>query len=283
MPDTSPSTALTQLAIPDALRRQLLGEQMANVGGTLDLPVVKIVPQGVGQFELADGSTVPTLTAVIIHHHPRFVLWDQAPTGGGRTADVPNRPACVSPDGDLGHPRPGFAHVMLQAPADGTEAIGCAACRYNQFDTAPMVGRQGRGKACNNQQAVFLMLQGQDVPVELTLPPTSLNVWREYILALSSRRLPHQAVLSTLTLERKERGMLRWSELKIVEDGLLDTDTFHRMLAKRDEFASALGYAGSTPRPLASPTPSAPVRATAVPLDETPFPADESGDDALPF
>ncbi|MFR2851799.1 MAG: hypothetical protein ACLTD4_08995 [Hungatella sp.] len=65
---------------------------------------------------------------------------------------------------------------------DGKQGIGdpggaCAACALNRFGTDP----NGKGKACKNMRILYLLRSGEYMPIQLTLPPTSISPFREFL------------------------------------------------------------------------------------------------------
>ena len=96
------------------------------------------------------------------------------PAGGGIAFELPGedednpesspaQPDCSSFDGKKGVFR-------------GTGEIrDCAACPYNQF------GSDGRGKACKNVHRLYILQEGNPVPIILALPPSYLKSLRDYI------------------------------------------------------------------------------------------------------
>jgi hypothetical protein len=242
------STAVTTL--DESIRRELLAAQAEALTGSRP-PKVKVMPQGVNLFEFEDepGTTVQSLTGVVVHYHGANVLWDK-PFGAPRNENEPPLPACGSPDGKYGRPREGFTHAMLTEPSEGTERVSCATCVYNEWESAAMIGKRGKGKACTNQQALYLLLTGRDIPVELILSPTSLNGWMEYVKTLTAKRLPVQAVVTTFGLERKEGTQgLRWSQVTFTKGESLDVDGFNSIMALRKAIMDVLSGVAATEQP----------------------------------
>ena len=65
---------------------------------------------------------------------------------------------------------------------DGKQGIGepggsCAACALNKFGSAA----EGNGKACKNMRVLYLLRSGEFMPLQITLPPTSLKPFREFM------------------------------------------------------------------------------------------------------
>ena len=123
---------------------------------------VKIPAGGIIQFELpSDDPDNPdyakNLTGVVLYNHSTGAYW---PEGDEYDDNVP--PLCSSVDGKQGVGTPGGL---------------CATCVLNHFGTAS----DGRGKACKNMRVLYLLRSGEYMPLQLTLPPTSIKPWREFL------------------------------------------------------------------------------------------------------
>ncbi len=94
---------------------------------------------------------------VILDHHPVNAYWINKFAGGNE------HPDCSSYDGKQGIDR------------QTGEVRNCDTCPYNQF------GSDDKGKACKNVHRVFILREGNPVPLVLSLPPTSLKYMRDYI------------------------------------------------------------------------------------------------------
>ena len=123
---------------------------------------VKIPAGGVLQFEMPSDDPenpdyIKTLEGVILHHHASCAYW---PAGSEYDDDA--TPLCSSVDGKVGIGDPG---------------ILCATCPMNQYGSA----KEGRGKACKNMRQLYLLRSGEYMPLQVTLPPTSLSPFREFM------------------------------------------------------------------------------------------------------
>jgi len=74
-------------------------------------------------------------------------------------------PVCSSPDGVKGLD-------MLTA-----EIRDCADCPNNQWGSG--YGSR-RGKACKNMRRLYILVEDSDIPIVMTLPPTSISAWEKY-------------------------------------------------------------------------------------------------------
>ena len=129
---------------------------------------VKIPSGGQVQFELPgedpdNPDYAKTLEGVIVYSHNANAYWV-----GGQNDDENTVPDCQSTNGKLGYGAPGGI---------------CAACPYNQFGSDPDPKGTGKGKACKNQRVIYLLRSGDVMPVQLTLSPTSLRPYSDFVNA----------------------------------------------------------------------------------------------------
>ena len=140
---------------------EAVAEEMDGLGA-LSFDRVKIPAGGGIAFELPgededNPESSPAIVGVILDHHPVNAYWAEKFSGGNA------QPDCSSFDGKKG--------VMRETG----EIKDCASCPYNQF------GSDGRGKACKNVHRLFIIQEGNPVPIILALPPSSLKSFRDYI------------------------------------------------------------------------------------------------------
>lgn len=234
-PQNPAQNALAML--PDDVRADLLRAQREQISTFQRLPRIKIMGQGSGLYEFGGtGDTQREFQGIILNSHQRNVLWE--PDNVRESQDAP--PACRSNDGKIGIPRQGFRHVMLGGqPAEGTERIECAGCRYNQWRSAGLINpnpRNANGKAVTNQRSLYVLVENFEMPFELVLSPTSLKAYDTYLVTLAAQQIPVQAVLTAFSQEIKGSGSNRYGVAKFANGGLLDGDTFNFVLAKRREY-----------------------------------------------
>ncbi|GFI25369.1 hypothetical protein IMSAGC012_00476 [Lachnospiraceae bacterium] len=136
-------------------------EEMDGLGA-IPFDRVKIPSGGGLAFELPgeeedETESATELIGVILDHNPVNAYWANKFAGGNE------QPDCSSFDGKQGVDR-----------LTG-EIKSCETCPYNQFNS------DGTGKACKNVHRVFMLQEGNPVPLILSLPPTSLKYMRNYI------------------------------------------------------------------------------------------------------
>ena len=162
-------------------------------GLQLTMQRVKIPGGGNLQFEIRnDDPDNPDyerkLVGVLLYHHLANAYW---PEGSEYDDNVP--PFCQSFDGKQGYGEPGGV---------------CAACAFNQFGSTA----NGSGKACKNMRQVYLLRSGEYLPLQLSLPPTSLRPFNDFMnLAFVARRRPSYSAIVEIGLKRAESGGYTYS------------------------------------------------------------------------
>ena len=117
------------------------------------LPQVKILRE-TPMFELPDGTPVKELVGHILYWHNANQYYSKA-FGDGE--QLP--PDCFSSNG---------------INPDGGEAMqtcSCKDCQFNQYGSAP----DGKGKACSNTIRLYVLLDGDVIPVLIKASPSSLG------------------------------------------------------------------------------------------------------------
>ena len=149
---------------------------------------IKIPAGGTLQFEIpTDDPDNPdytkTLEGVLLFHHSSNAYWAE-----GSEYDEDTSPLCSSVDGKQGIGEPGGS---------------CAMCALNQYGTAA----EGRGKACKNMRVLYLLQDGQYMPIQLSLPPTSLRPFRDFMnqAFLLRRRASYGSVIQ-ISLRKESNG-----------------------------------------------------------------------------
>lgn len=276
---TAPGTALV---IPQDVRNDLLKAQAGSITTSQPLPSILVMPAGAGLFEFPDEKrTSADFRGVILNNHSRNVLWDQEIGTKAETDEDAKQPACSSNDGVYGKPRKGFAHKGL---ADGevgdgeTLVVACATCPYNKWGTGNMFipRKNPKGKAVTNQKAVYVLLEGKEIPYRMILSPISLSLFDSYLTTLLSRGLPVQAVLTEFTQTRKEEKGQKFSEVNFGMVETLSQDAFNRVLEKRSAWKKSIEPQGNVVANEVEP------KATATATEDFPA-ALEDQDDDLPF
>lgn len=167
-------------------------------GLQLSFQRIKIPAGGALQFEVPgdnpeDPDYAKTLEGVIIYNHQACAYWPE-----GSEFDDEVTPLCSSVDGKTGFGEPGGA---------------CALCPMNQYGTATdKNGNATKGKACKNMRHLYLLRDGEYMPILLALPPTSLRPFSDFMNAsFVSRRRPVWSSVVQIGLKRVDNGANTYS------------------------------------------------------------------------
>jgi len=187
--------AYQDFMLPTALDSDFSSEDLADDMDGLQLTMQRVKIPGGGnlQFEIrSDDPDNPDyerkLVGVILYHHLANAYW---PEGSEYDDSVP--PLCQSFDGKQGYGEPGGV---------------CAACAFNQFGSTA----NGSGKACKNMRQIYLLRSGEYLPLQLSLPPTSLRPFNDFMnLAFVARRRPSYSAIVEIGLKRAESGGYTYS------------------------------------------------------------------------
>jgi len=157
-------------------------------GLRLNFQRIKIPGSGALQFELpGDDPENPDYTksieGVILYNHAAFSYWAE-----DSQDDEDAVPLCSSVDGKLGIGEPGG---------------DCYTCALNKFGSS----ENGKGKACKNTRILYLLRDGEYMPIQIALPPTSLKPFNDfYNVAFASRRRATCGSVVSIGLKRMNNG-----------------------------------------------------------------------------
>jgi len=149
---------------------------------------VKIPAGGALQFEMPGGDPENpdyerTIEGVILHNHASNAYWPE-----GSEDDEDATPLCMSVDGKFGV---------------GEPSGDCVNCALNKFGS----GANGKGKACKNTRVLYLLRDGEFMPIMIVLPPTSIRPFSDfYNMAFASRRRAAFGSVVSIGLKRVENG-----------------------------------------------------------------------------
>lgn len=168
-----------------------IGQAMAEEldGLQLSFPRVKIPSGGGLAFEVpGDDPENPDaekeLVGVIVDHYPVNAYW------ADKYAGANNPPDCSSMDGKVG------------IDADGNSKP-CNSCPNNEWGSDD----EGRGKACKNMHRVYILREGEMLPLLLTLPPTSLKNLSDYLgLRVITKGLRSYGVITKVSLKKAQNA-----------------------------------------------------------------------------
>ena len=176
--------------LPQAVETTFTAEELAEDmdGIQLNFQQVKVPAGGALQYEIpTEDPDNPDysryLEGVILFHHPSNAYWPETEDGED---DDNAPPQCQALDGKLGHGSPGGL---------------CASCGYNRF------GTRGKGKACKNMHMVYLLRSGEFMPLQISLPPTSIRPFNEFVSrAFMLRRRGICSAVVQLGLKKMNNG-----------------------------------------------------------------------------
>lgn len=176
---------------------EIISEELDGLG-TIPFDTIKIPSGGGLSFELPgeteDNPVAATeVVGIIIDHHAVNAYWESEYDGSN------NQPNCSSFDGKSG------------LDTDSGELRTCESCPFNQFGSDT---KGGKGKACKNMHRIYILVSGQPLPMLLTLPPTSLKAWKNYLAKkVVVRGKRPWMVLTKITLKKeKNEGGIAYSQ-----------------------------------------------------------------------
>jgi len=201
---TTETTMAAQFELPTSVENEFSAEDLIEdaAGMQLNFPRVKIPAGGGLAFEIPSAdSTNPEITqklkGIILYHHPMNAYW---PNGRDDEENAP--PSCTSLDGVRGV---------------GTPGVHCKECHFNQWGS----GGEGNGKACKNGFSLYLLRSGEFVPLLISLPPTSIKPYSNFVTSFTSRRRGVYGSLVEIGLQKsKTPGGIEYSvaTFSLIED-----------------------------------------------------------------
>lgn len=186
-----------------------------------DLPRIK-VPSGGGTVwqvpTLGGEKNEEHITGIIVGFKDVRAFWveDYETSGGG------SPPECTS--SDLVHGSGLFGARSAVNPSGL-----CSDCPNSKFGTAPAKKKPGskteeeglgRGQACKQMRAMFLLRPDVLLPIVISAPPTSLKNAKGYFIGLASEGQPYWKVVTRLTLAKdKNKDGLQYSAINFALAG----------------------------------------------------------------
>lgn len=146
--------------------------------------------------------------AVILYHHPISCYYQEEYTGGN------NPPDCGSMDGRIG------------IEAESGEIRQCADCEFNKFGS----GKNG-AKACKQKRRIYLLREGEALPIILSLPTGSLAEFSKYVMRLLSKGKKTVSVVTKFTLKKAQNsGGINYSQAVFAVDRNLTEEELKNVL-----------------------------------------------------
>ena len=220
----------TEIAVVNnftALKDFNLAEAMASElsGMNISFDRVSVPAAGGLAYELpgempGETDMAKEFTGVILYHHPMFTYYRDTFSGGN------NPPDCGSYDGVMGTGDPGGR---------------CDKCPLNQFGS----GANG-GKACKNKRRIFILREGELIPILLTLPTGSMKEFAVYVKRLLAKGRKSSSVVTRFSLQKVQNsGGIAYSQAKFAVDRVLTDEEQPYISAMADQvkaFASRVAY-----------------------------------------
>ncbi len=147
----------------------------------------------------------PALEGVIVHHHPSAVLWLEKGS---------EKPDAWSNDGVHQFLREGTVEKCKRMGLP-TPAKLIAECPFFQWGSANLTKPEAnpKGKAGTNQYTLYLLPSGALLPYEVTVTPSGLRGWNDYVLkrVLAKGLSPAQVVTRISLVGEKSDGGDKYS------------------------------------------------------------------------
>ena len=172
--------------LKEAIDLNLNGQPIAE----FNLGQIRVPAGGGTTWQVPDPSAAggigdaKEVRGVIIHTKKQRVYFK---TKFGQGENGP--PSCQSDDGEMGF---GVRFDHETAPSE----YPCQTCPLAQF------GPNGERPPCREQARLFIIREGDMLPVSLVVPPTSLKPMRDYFLSLTTGGDVYYGVVTSFTLER---------------------------------------------------------------------------------
>ena len=194
----------------------LFSEEMDGLTPSFDS--IKIPAGGGISYEVpgddpSSPDSVKEFKAVILYHHPIHSYYKEKFTGG----NVP--PDCSSMDGKIG--------VM---GATG-ECRSCGSCPLAKFGS----GENG-GRACKQKRRVFLLREGELLPVILTIPTGSIKEFTKYVTRLLQKGKKTSNVVTKFTLKKAQNSTgINYSQVVCSVERVLSPEEQQNISAMSDQ------------------------------------------------
>lgn len=176
--------------LAEAMQENLGGASL----GTFDFERIK-VPSGKSiAWQYVDADTgkpkiTETIEGIVVAWNDQKAYWKQSLDEQGA---VSGPPQCFSVDTVRGIGDPGVA---------------CETCKFNKFGSAK--NDTGRGKACKDWRAIFVIRPGDILPILIPIPPTSIKNVKQYFINLAGRGIPYYRAVTqfNLSLDKNANGI----------------------------------------------------------------------------
>ena len=213
--------------LPSAEELKEITEELKGVLTRSMLGTIQIANGGACCFKVkepgADEATpgIQAIDGMILAFHPTNVLWG---SDYGRR-EQGEMPKCRSMDGVTG--------TILETG----EIRQCASCPHNRF----VDGR----KQCTNEMQLYIMREGDLVPMLFSLPPTAMKYFNKYLVRCRlTERVPMFSVVTRITLKNEQGQSGEYSVPVFTPVGKLPREEAARMKDYALAFAEAAQRSG---------------------------------------
>ena len=200
---------------------QMMGEELDNTADGVDLKPVKVkINKDMAKFADPFDKVLDTLKGVIVYKHQARGYWPENSND--------KVPECSSMDGIIG------------TNTETGEEINCASCQYNEWGSAESgENEEARGKACKEMRRIYLDLEEYELPVMLTLPPTSIKEFDNYISARLTKGIPDIFRETIIELEKTESHGYSYSVAKFKIGDNVSPERIMELKEKRKKIKEA--------------------------------------------
>lgn len=169
--------------VMQSLAESLGGEKISQ----FDLSRISVPAGGGAHWSIPDvddpaGKSEKELIGVVVGQSLGRSYWRQSMDEGGSAP-----PDCSSNDGLIGQ---------------GTPGGSCEECPFSQWGSAD----KGGGQACKLSRSIFILMPGEALPVVLSVPPSSLQGAKKFLLRLASKGRTLSQVVCKFTLEKAQNA-----------------------------------------------------------------------------
>jgi len=221
--ETSDQFAIMKME-PGEIQKILKENMGADELTAMDLTRVKVPAAGGTTWRIDDPTEgeieMKEIVGILVATQVQNAYWEDEYTGGGTP------PTCFADDGKVGVGKPGGE---------------CQQCDYYQFGSAD----NKRGKACQQSRIMYVVPQGEILPMAIKAPATSLRSAKQYLLGLVSKRQAMSSVYTKFTLVRdKNQDGIEYSKIVLTKAGEVENPELTR--AYSDEIRPYLIRASRT-------------------------------------
>lgn len=164
---------------------EMFSDELNQSSEGVNLKPVRVkINKDIQKFVDPFDEVMETLEGVIVYKHKARGYW---PQGGGKV------PECSSMDGITG------------TITESGETRKCAECIFNEWGSAESEdGEKSKGKACKEMRRLYLDMEDYSLPLMLTLPPTSITEFDNYISARMTKGIPDIFKETIIELNKEE-------------------------------------------------------------------------------